>query len=139
MVLAGLRGGEGKNLILQGLTAVLGSQYVFQGAATGQFPLLDLPSKKAVILNEWEFLHAPVSLGNQLLWFEGKPVPISRPQNDREGGTGHFLYNGSAPVFVIAPLDKLQPLMDSAADGLAHGRASQLTMLMRRLNVYRFT
>lgn len=139
VVLAGLQGGEGKSLLLAPITAVLGDQYVLQGLATGAFPMMDLPSKKAVILNEWRFTSAPVTLGIQLLWFEGKAVPITRPQNDREVGSGHCLYTGTAPVFITAPLESLQPLINQAEDDKRRGRASQLTMLMRRLHVYYFT
>ena len=139
VVLAGLHGGEGKNLLLSPITAVLGMDYVMQGVATGQFPLVDLPSKKAVLLNEWRFTCAPISLGTQLLWLEGKPVPVARPQNDRDGSIGHCLYRGTAPIFIISPLEHLQPLIDKAEEDLAQGRASQLTMLMRRLHIYKFT
>ena len=137
--LAGLQGGEGKNLLLSPIVAVLGIEYVLQGVNAGQFPLVDLPSKKAVILNEWHFTMAPISLGTQLLWFEGKPVPVCRPQNDREQGPGHFLYNGTAPLFVVAPLENLEPLIQQAEADLASGSPSQYTMLLRRLRIYRFT
>ena len=138
VVLAGLHGGEGKSLILSPIPAVLGTDYVMQGLASGAFPMMDLPSRKAVILNEWKFNAAPISLATQLLWFEGKPVPITKPQNDREAGGGHCLYRGSAPIFITSPLESLQPLIDQADTDWQSGRPSQLTMLMRRLHVYHF-
>ena len=84
LVLAGLQGGEGKNLLLSPIVAVLCIEYVLQGVKAGQFPLVDLPWKKAAILNEWHFTLPPLSLGIQLLWLEGKPVLVCRPQNDRD-------------------------------------------------------
>ena len=138
IVLAGLHGGEGKSLILSPIPSLLGEEYVMQGLASGVFPMVDLPSKKAVILNEWKFNAAPISLANQLLWFEGKAVPITKPQNDREGASGHCLYRGSAPIFITSPLESLQPLIDQADAERSSGRPSQLTMLMRRLHIYHF-
>ena len=138
IVLAGLHGGEGKSLLLSPIGALLGEEYVLQGLASGAFPMMDLPSKKAVVLNEWKFNNGPISLGAQLLWFEGKTVPITKPQNDSEAGSGHCLYRGSAPIFITAPLKGLQPLIDQAEADRQSGRASQLTMLMRRLHIYRF-
>ena len=138
IVLGGLHGGEGKSLLLSPIPAVLGEEYVLQGLASGAFPMVDMPSKKAVILNEWKFQSAPISLGTQLLWFEGKAVPITRPQNDREAGLGHCLYRGSAPIFITSPLETLQPLIDRADADRQNERPSQLTMLMRRLHIYHF-
>lgn len=138
IVLGGLHGGEGKSLLLSPIPAVLGEEYVLQGLASGAFPMMDLPSKKAVILNEWKFNNALISLGAQLLWFEGKAVPITKPQNDRETGSGHCLYRGSAPIFITSPLETLQPLIDQAEADRQNGRPSQLTMLMRRLHIYHF-
>ena len=138
IVLAGLHGGEGKSLILSPIPSLFGEEYVMQGLASGVFPMVDLPSKKAVILNEWKFNAAPISLANQLLWFEGKAVPITKPQNDREGASGHCLYRGSAPIFITSPLESLQPLIDQADAERSSGRPSQLTMLMRRLHIYHF-
>ena len=120
------------------IPALFGEEYVLQGLASGAFPMMDLPSRKAVILNEWKFGSAPISFATQLLWFEGKAVPITNPQNDREAGSGHCLYRSSAPIFITAPLDSLQPLIDQAEGARQTGRPSQLTMLMRRLHIYHF-
>ena len=61
---------EGKgnqSLLLQPLAAVLGEDYVQEGLATGQFPLLGLESKRAVVLNEWHFNASILPLPVQLL------------------------------------------------------------------------
>ena len=64
IVLAGLYGGEGKSLLLSPIPALLGDEYVMQGLASGAFPMMDLPSKEAVIVNEWKFTTAPISLAS---------------------------------------------------------------------------
>jgi len=138
IVLAGLHGGEGKSLLLQPLAAVLGEDYVQEGLASGQFPLLGLESKRAVVLNEWRFHNSVLPLSVQLLWFEGKAVPITRPQGT-DAYYGHYRYKGSAPIFVTTPLKVLQPVLDEAEAAIAEGLASDLTMLTRRLHVYKFT
>ena len=137
IVLAGQHGGEGKSLLLSPIPAVLGDDYVQEGLASGQFPLLGLESKKAVILNEWRFLGSVLPLGVQLLWLEGKAVPITRPQIS-DAYYGHSKYRGTAPVFITTPLKHLQPLLDEAARAVGTGQPSELTMLMRRLHVYKF-
>ena len=38
---------------------------------------------------------AALPLSTQLLWFKGKPVPITRPQNHY---MEYFLYKGTAPI-----------------------------------------
>jgi hypothetical protein len=138
VVLAGFQGGEGKSLLLAPLGALLGDDYLQEGLATGQFPMFGLENKKAVILNEWAFSNAILPLSTQLLWFEGKPVPITRPQNN-SAVFGHHKYKGSAPIFITSPMKKLEPLMQEAEAAVHAGLTSELTMLMRRLRVYKFT
>ena len=138
IVLSGLHGGEGKSLLYSPIPAVLGDDYVQEGLATGQFPMVGLETKKAVILNEWNFEYGPLPMSTQLLWFEGKPVPITRPQIT-DAYYGHCKYKGSAPLFVTSPLKTLEPLMERASEAIAGGLPSELTMLMRRLRVYKFT
>lgn len=138
IVLAGLQGGEGKSLLFAALASLLGDEYVQEGLATGNFPMLGLETKKAVILNEWRFNNAILPLSMQLLWFEGKAVPLARPQNT-DSFSGHCKYKGSAPIFITMPLKRLQPMIDEAHQAVVHGLTSELTMLMRRLRVYKFT
>ena len=115
----------------------LATSDVQEGLASGQFPMVGLETKKAVILNEWAFEHGLLPMGVQLLWFEGKAVPITRPQIT-DAYYGHCKYKGSAPIFATSPLH-LEPLMQRAAEAVAAGLPSDLTMLMRRLRVYKFT
>ena len=133
--LAGLQGGEGKSLIFYPLPAVLGEEMVQHHTASGAFPLLGIEGKKAVTLDEWSFSGAPVSLSTQLLWFEGKPVPITRPQNN---SIGHFLYKGTAPIFVTTPLQKMEPFLKQAEDASRRGVSSEATMILRRIKLYKF-
>ena len=138
VVLAGLQGGEGKSLLYSPLVALLGEDYVQEGLASGSFPMLGLENKKAVLLNEWHFNSKILPMSIQLLWLEGKAVPIARPQNNN-AFYGHCKYRGSAPIFITSPLKRLEPLMKEAEAAVREGSTSELTMLMRRLRVYKFT
>eukprot|EP00973_Karenia_brevis_P042395 5868469-Karenia_brevis.AAC.1 len=100
--------------------------------------MIGLENKKAVILNEWRFNNAVIPLTTQLLWFEGKSVPISRPQGT-DAYYGHCKYKGTAPIYITAALKRLQPLIDEAEMARRNGSTSELTMLMRRLRVFSFT
>lgn len=133
--LAGLQGGEGKSLIFYPLPAVLGEEMVQHHTASGAFPLLGIEGKKAVILDEWSFNQAAVSLSTQLIWFEGKPVPITRPQNN---SIGHFLYKGTAPIFITTPLQRMEPFLKQAEEAARCGVSSEATMILRRLKLYKF-
>ena len=101
--------------------------------AGGQFSLLGVETAKVALLDEWTFFGEALPMPTQLLWFEGKPVPVCRPQNV-PGQTGHFLYRGIAPVFVTAPANALACLTQGAT-AQPHGQAS---MLLRRLKLYHF-
>ena len=134
--LAGLHGGEGKSLIFYPLPALLGSELVYQHTATGTFALLGLQGKKAVVLDEWTFDASSVPLSTQLLWFEGKPVPITRPQNDF---AGHTVYKGTAPIFITTPLKRMEKFITEAERACYWGESSIATMVLRRLKLYKFT
>ena len=136
MCLAGLQGGEGKSLIFYPLPAVLGEEFVCHHTATGAFALLGLQGMKAVLLDEWSFSAASVPLSTQLLWFEGKPVPITRPQNDY---AGHVLYKGTAPIFITTPLQRMEKFIADAERARSRGESSVATMVLRRLKLYKFT
>eukprot|EP00973_Karenia_brevis_P008838 1197555-Karenia_brevis.AAC.1 len=74
------------------------------------FPLLGLETgPKVAFLDEWRFVNKSVSFGTQCLWHDGSAVPVSRPQNV-PGVQGHFMYRGSAPVFVTGKLDDIENL-----------------------------
>ena len=134
--LAGLHGGEGKSMIFYPLPAVLGENLVCHHMDAGTFALLGLQGKKAVLLDEWSFETATVPLNLQLLWFEGKPVPITRPQNDF---AGHALYKGTAPIFITTPLKRMEKFITEAARAARFGESSVATMVLRRLKLYKFT
>jgi len=135
VTLAGKQGGEGKSLIFFPLTAVLGDEFVQGHTASGAFPLLGLEGKKAVLLDEWRFAASALPLAIQLLWLEGKPVPLARPQGEY---IGHLLYKGSAPIFITTPLKRLENLERDAATAMQCGFCSEASMVLRRLKVYKF-
>lgn len=138
VVLVGRRGGEGKSFLLAPLRRLFGNELTQHTPQPGTFPLLGLEKKALVLLDEWSFDEAAVPLSTQLLWFEGKPFPLSRPQN-RSEYSGHFLYEGTAPIFVTCKEVNLAPLYKMAAEATATGGASEWTMLLRRLQLVWFT
>ena len=72
----------------------------------------------------------------QLMWFEGKLFPITRPQNHV---FGHLMYKGTAPIFITTKEPYLRAIALAARAALAAGQACEETMLLRRLCVYHFT
>ncbi len=100
----------------------------------GNFPLLGLETKRVAILDEWDFDEDTLPLSTQLLWFEGKPFAITRPQN--KDYTGHLLYKGSAPIFVTCKEAALGPIIRTANACRQSGAACAETMLLRRMRVY---
>ena len=52
---------------------------------------------RVVLLDDWRFNEDILSYNVQLLWFEGKPVVIAMPQNQR---SGHIRYKADDPVFI---------------------------------------
>lgn len=134
VTLLGRFGGEGKSLFFAPLAELYGEGLVQRRPAGGQFPLLGIHEKKVSILDEWSFSDDDLPMGLQLLWYEGKGVPVSRPQNV-PGQSGHSMYKGSAPVFVTAPETAVTRLCAAAA-GAPTGEAC---MLLRRLKLFVFT
>ena len=88
-----------------------------------------------VVLDEWRFAASALPIGIQLLWFEGKPVPLARPQGE---SIGHLLYRGTAPIFITTPLKRLDKLIVEAEAARASGSSCEASMLVRRLKVHRF-
>ena len=140
IVLAGDRGGEGKSMFFKGLLAVFGDRHVFKGPVAGNFPMVDLPGRKVVFLDEWRFDQSILPFATQCLWYDGSTVPVARPQND-SGATGHKDYKGSAPIFVTTKRDDLLKLQAWALDRPDTGKPwdANASMLCRRLKVYHFT
>ena len=139
IVLAGDRGGEGKSMFLKGLLPVFGDRHVFKGPVPGNFPLVDLPGKKVVFLDEWRFDESILPFATQCLWYDGSSVPVARPQNDA-GGPGHKDYKGTAPIFVTTKRADLLQLEAWALDRPDSGTPwdANASMLSRRLKVYHF-
>ncbi len=139
IVLAGERGGEGKSLFLKALLALYGPTHVFTGPVPGSFPMLELPGKKVCFLDEWRFDQTVVSYAAQCLWYDGSIVPLARPQNI-PGASGHYQYQGTAPIFVTTKLVDLQRLAFYAADDPQTGapRDANASMMYRRLKVYSY-
>ena len=88
----------------------------------GGCPLVDLPAKSVVLMDEWRFDSPVVSTATQLLWYEGKPFTVSQPQTD--GRVGHILYQGTAPIFITTKAQYLESLMKEAAAAQAADESS---------------
>ena len=179
VVLVGKHGGEGKSFLLSPLRRIFGAPYIQETPQPGSFPLLGLETKRIAILDEWEFDNAVIPFSTQLLWFEGKAFPITRPQNkdctharehtytpthacihmrthmhtharmrahthvcmnvhmsQNKDYSGHILYQGKAPVFIICKEKTVAPIFARAQSAIAQGLPSQDTMLLRRLRTY---
>ena len=89
VALMGFQGGEGKSFLFAPLKNVFGAENVQLTPQPGSFPLIDLEKKKIALLDEWSFDEAAAPFSTQLLWLEGKPFPITRPQNKDYLGAPH--------------------------------------------------
>ncbi|CAK0835089.1 unnamed protein product [Prorocentrum cordatum] len=132
VTLAGRFGGEGKSLLFSAVRPLFGGEHVQERPGGGQFCFHGLDKAKAAVLDEWMFIDEDLPLSIQLLWLEGKPVPITMPQNQH---VGHKVYMGSAPIFVTCPETALAGL-SSESSQRPQGQAG---MLLRRLKLYLFT
>ena len=140
VVLAGGAGGEGKSVCLKPLTALFAPDEVFNIPKGTNFPMLGVERAKVVVLDDWRFDTTVLSFATQCLWFDGSGVPVSRPQN-LPSMTGHFLYQGTAPIFVTT---KAQDIEELRAHASLDGRTRQpkdgdASMLCRRPKVYHFS
>ena len=80
------------------------------------------------MLDDWRFNEASISYNLQLLWFEGKPVVIARPQNQF---SGHLRYFKDDPIFIST----LEEDVSRLKDGLQEG---DVKMMRKRLHIFRF-
>lgn len=80
------------------------------------------------VLDDWRFGDDILSHNVQLLWFEGKPVVIARPQNQY---TGHLRYCGDEPVFIST----LEADLYRVRNGQLQG---DIEMMLKRLKLFRF-
>lgn len=124
-------------MIFAPLPLVFGHDRVQANPQRGQFPLLGIEKKREVILDDWRFTETALSMSSQLLWFEGKPLPVAQPQG-KEEYKGHLLYRGTAPIFITTPLQRLEEMELAVAMAELEGKSSECSMLLRRLRVYRF-
>ncbi len=131
MTLVGRRRGEGKSFLFSPLKAVFGLDSVQLKPEKGSFPLLDLQTKRVAVLDEWRFDSTVLSLATQLLWFEGKPLVLSQPQN--QGAAGHLIYAGTAPIFITTKEQYLDGLVKEARAAEAQDGVCEASMLLRRL------
>ena len=140
VVFSGLRGGEGKSFFLKGLTSCYGHDFVFPSPQKGNFPLLDLPGKKVVFLDDWRFDGSVVPFATQCLWYDGSALPIAQPQN-QPGKLGHILYRGTAPIFATTKSDDMQQLLAAGTPNPHSGVPldANASMVLRRLKLYFFT
>ena len=113
------------------LKAVFGLDSVQLKPEKGSFPLLDLQTKRVAVLDEWRFDSTVLSLATQLLWFEGKPLVLSQPQN--QGAAGHLIYAGTAPIFITTKEQYLDGLVKEARAAEAQDGVCEASMLLRRL------
>ena len=136
MTLVGKRSGEGKSFLFSPLRTIFAKEYIQESPQRGSFALLGLETKRVAILDEWEFNRVePIPFAVQLLWLEGKPFPINRPQTTY---VGHLLYQGSAPIFITAKATNLEPYVQAAQAAEEAGSMCDETMLLRRLKMYHF-
>ena len=138
VTLMGRSGGEGKSFFFSPLPLIYGEQYTQRSPQRGNFPLLDLDQKRIAVLDEWDFSSEILPVSTQLLWFEGKAFPITRPQNDKEA-KGHLLYSGKAPIFVTTKEKHLGKIVETAHREQMEGEASEASMLLRRLKIFSFS
>ena len=74
-------------------------------------------------------------MNTQLVWMEGKPVAIARPQNNSMY-EGHLMYRGTAPVFVTCKEKEMNPILQAAEQAIRAGTPTDATMLLRRMRRY---
>jgi hypothetical protein len=124
----GRHGTEGKSWLLEPIPAIFGAEYVFTTPSKGNFPLLDLEKARVVVLDDWRFNELILSYNLQLLWFEGKPIVIARPQNEH---SGHIKYDKDDPIFISC----LESDLLATKPGIQQG---DVDMMLKRLKVFLF-
>lgn len=129
---AGLHGNEGKSFLLRPLLKVFGPEGVFVAPpARSSFPLMGLERARLALLDDWRFNEDIIPYALQLLWFEGAPFIISRPQNQF---SGHLRYAKDDPVFITTLQSDLTELK-----GKKFLQQGDVEMMLKRLLVFNFT
>ena len=128
---AGLHGNEGKSFLFRPLLKVFGPDNVFVAPPPkSSFPLTNLEKARCAWLDDWRFNEDTVPYSVQLLWFEGAPFVIARPQNQF---SGHLRYSKDDPVFITTLLADL-----TALKGKRFLQQGDLDMMLKRLVVFQF-
>ena len=117
---------------------VYGDDNIQECPQPGNFPLLGLEDKTIALLDDWRFDETVLPISAQLLWYEGKPLPLTRPQN-QQSYVGHFLYKGGAPIFITTKEEDFAKIEASAEWAIENNQPSQHTMLLRRLTTYKLS
>ena len=90
----------GKTTLLASLASVFGSENVFRRPLTNaSFPLINLPNKLVVIMNDFSIESSALNIKDLLVWFEGEDFTINLPKNHSK--IDHD-YNYHAPIFVTS-------------------------------------
>lgn len=128
---AGLRGNEGKSFLLRPLLKVFGSTGVFVAPpAKSSFPLMGLEKARMAWLDDWRFNEDVIPYAVQLLWFEGAPFVIARPQNQF---SGHLRHAKDDPVFITTLQADITQLK-----GKKFLQQGDVDMMLKRLLVFNF-
>eukprot|EP00438_Fugacium_kawagutii_P001793 Skav235972 [mRNA] locus=scaffold592:191605:193317:+ [translate_table: standard] len=129
---AGLHGNEGKSFLFRPLLKVFGAAGVFVAPpAKSSFPLMGLEKARLAWLDDWRFNEDVVPYAVQLLWFEGAPFIIARPQNQF---SGHLRYSKDDPVFITTLQADITQLK-----GKKFLQQGDVDMMLKRLLVFNFT
>ena len=125
----GKEGNEGKSFMFTALVCIFGPDGVFSDVAKTGFPLYGLEKTRVACLDDWRFNEDLLSYRVQLLWFEGKPIVIARPQNHHDG---YLKYCSDAPVFISTLEADLTSMMGKKI------QEGDLQMMLKRLDIFRF-
>ena len=90
-----------------------------------------LERARLALLDDWRFNEDIIPYALQLLWFEGAPFIISRPQNQF---SGHLRYAKDDPVFITTLQSDLTELK-----GKKFLQQGDVEMMLKRLLVFNFT
>ena len=127
---AGYVGNEGKSFLFGGLEKVFGEENVFTTPSKGSFPLLGLERCRLALLDDWRFNEDLIAYPLQLLWFEGKPIVISRPQNQH---SGHLRYASDDPIFISTLMADIHKIKGKKIEG------GDIAMMLKRLKIFEFS
>lgn len=113
----------GKTSMLKPIEEIFGIDNVFTSPQAGcSFPLLSLPGKSVVLLNDYRSNTVPWQ--DALIWFEGLRFIIARPRNLTKSDV---LYVEQAPIFM------------TSGDVLEGRNRSQTEMMSNRFKYFHFT